>query len=65
MDRLDGAMATLEKHLDPLLAPNYPELNSDGQTASQPLIIEEMCRLLARLRATCVSVDNIDRRVRI
>jgi len=65
-DSLGEVVNGLEKRLSPVLSMNYP----DGQGAApaiscDPPAIEEMDRLLNRLRSVIAYIDSIERRTRI
>lgn len=66
VDRLGSVVDGLEKRLSPILGPNHSEgCDASINTQSEPPVIEEMARLLMRLRSVCSYVDSIERRTRI
>lgn len=66
-DSLGEVVSGLEKRLGPILSSNYPEgqKDADGIPSCDPPAIEEMDRLLNRLRNVISYVDSIERRTRI
>lgn len=67
VERLANLIDGLEKRLGPVLAPSYPEPcgTSAKEQTSQPVLIEEMERLITRLRIVCNHVTSIEMRTRI
>ena len=65
-DSLGEVVSGLEKRLSPVLSSNYPDGQKDGPAIScDPPAIEEMDRLLNRLRSVIGYIDSIERRARI
>lgn len=66
LDNLGEVFGGLEKRLSPVLSSDYPGCQQEGNAIhSEPPAIEEMERLLNRLRTFVGYVDSIERRVRI
>lgn len=66
-DSLGEVVSALEKKLSPILSSSYPDGQKEagGVPACDPPAIEEMDRLLNRLRSVIAYVDSIERRTRI
>lgn len=66
LESLGEVVSSLEKRLSPILSSNYPDGQQEGNAIhSEPPAIEEMERLINRLRTVVGYVDSIERRVRI
>lgn len=66
-DSLGEVVSGLEKRLSPILSSNYPDDQKEagGVPSCDPPAIEEMDRLLNRLRSVIAYIDSIERRTRI